>query len=133
MSTKHAYTSLVIDNCFLRDIYCGEAWKEFQCPNGRNFLAAPYSLATMINVDWFQPFTHVKYSVGVIYLVILTLPREERYKLENIIVVGIIPGPKEPKKNVNSFLVPLMEDLHKFWNGVSMKSIYWGSSIINCC
>ena len=47
----------VIDNCFLRDIYCGEVWKEFQCPNGRNFLAAPYSLATMINVDWFQPFT----------------------------------------------------------------------------
>ena len=54
----------------------------------------------------------MKYSVGVIYLVILNLPREERYKLENIIVVGIIPGPKEPKKNVNSFLVPLMEDLH---------------------
>ena len=55
---------------------------------------------------------HVKYSVGVIYLVILNLPREERCKLENIIVVGIIPGPKEPEKNVNSFLVPLMEDLH---------------------
>ena len=54
----------------------------------------------------------MKYSVGVIYLVILNLPREERYKLENIIVVGIIPGPNETKKNVNSFLVPLMEDLH---------------------
>ena len=73
-------------------------------------------------MDWFQPFTHVKYSVGVIYLVILNLPREERYKLENIIVVGIIPGPKEPKKNINPFLVPLMEDLHTFWNGVSMKA-----------
>ena len=69
-----------------------------------------------------QPFTHVKYSVGVVCLVILNLPREERYKLENIIVVGIIPGPKEPKKNINPFLVPLMEDLHKFWNGVSMKA-----------
>jgi len=130
--TEHWRNLPVIDNCFLRDIYCGEVWKEFQCPNGRNFLAAPYSLATMINVDWFQPFTHVKYSVGVIYLVILNLPREERYKLENIIVVGIIPGPKEPKKNVNSFLVPLMEDLHKFWNGVSMKASIGGvvSSIV---
>ena len=68
----------------------------------------------MINVDWFQPFTHVKYSVGVVCLVILNLPREERYKLENIIVVGIIPGPKEPKNIINPFLIPLMEDLHKF-------------------
>ena len=66
----------VIDKCFLRGIYCGEVWKEFQCANGKKFLAAPYSLATMINVDWFQPFTHVKYSVGVIYLVILNLPHE---------------------------------------------------------
>jgi len=86
----------------------------------------------MINVDWFQPFTNVKYSVGVINLVILNLTCEERYKLENIIVVGIIPGPKEPKNNVNSFLVPLMEDLRKFWKGVSMKASIGGvvSSIV---
>lgn len=85
------------------DVYDGRMWSNFQCPNGRNFLAAPYSLATMLNLDWFQPFTHVKYSVGALYMVILNLPREERYKLENIILVAVIPGPKEPKKTVNSF------------------------------
>ena len=25
------------------------------------------------------------------------MPREERYKIENVILAGIIPGPKEPK------------------------------------
>lgn len=85
------------------DVYDGRMWSNFQCPNGRNFLAAPYSLATMLNLDWFQPFTHVKYSVGALYMVILNLPREERYKLENIILVAVIPSPKEPKKTVNSF------------------------------
>ena len=37
------------------------------------------------------------YSTGVIYLTSLNLPRNERYKPENIILIGIIPGPKEPK------------------------------------
>lgn len=64
------------------DVYDGRMWSNFQCPNRQNFLAAPYSLATMLNLDWFQPFTHVKYSVGALYMVILNLPREERYKLE---------------------------------------------------
>lgn len=90
------------------DIYDGQIWNEFQHQDGRNFLAAPNSLATALNLDWFQPFTHVRYSVGALYLVILNLPREERYKIENIILVAIIPGPKEPKKTVNSFLAPLI-------------------------
>ena len=56
-----------------------------------------YSLAVTLNLDWFQPFSHVNYSVGVgiIYMVILNLPREKRYKVENIILVSVIPGPKK--------------------------------------
>lgn len=102
------------------DVYDGQMWSDFQCPNGRNFLAAPYSMATMLNSDWFQPFTHVKYSVGALYniMVILNLPREERYKLENIILIAVIPGPKEPKKNVNSYLAPLVQELLDLWDGM---------------
>jgi len=37
-------------------------------------------------------------------MVVMNLPREERFKTENLIVVGIIPGPKEPKLHINSFL-----------------------------
>lgn len=51
-------------------------------------------------------------------MVILNLPREERYKLENVILFAIIPGPREPKVTVNSFLAPIVEELQELWKGV---------------
>ena len=45
-----------------------------------DFLVAPYSYLLTLNVDWFQPYKHIQYSVGSIYLTIQNLPREERYK-----------------------------------------------------
>ena len=76
-----------------------------------------------MNVDWFEPFERGVYSTGVIYLTILNLPRNERYKPENIIVIGIIPGPKEPKKTINSYLMPLVYELQEAWeHGINVKS-----------
>ena len=72
----------------------------------------------MLNVDCFQPYKHTNHSCEVIYLVLMNLPREERFKPENVIIVGIIPGPKEPKGNINSFLKPLVDELIDFWDGV---------------
>lgn len=69
----------------------------------------------MLNVDWFRPHKHSPGSVGVLYLVLLNLPRHERYKLENIIVVGILPGPSEPKLTANTFLEPPVRELQTFW------------------
>ena len=36
-------------------------------------------------------------------------------------MVGIIPGSKEPKGSVNSFLRPLVEELKEFWDGVILN------------
>ena len=41
-------------------------------------------------------------------------------KLENVILLGLIPGPSEPKKVINSYLAPFVNDMLKFWNGVSL-------------
>ena len=79
------------------DIYDGLVWNRFQNVSGRPFLELPNSLGLILNVDWFNPYKHIQYSVGMIYLVIGNLPRSERYKLENVILVGVIPGPNEPK------------------------------------
>lgn len=65
-----------------------------------------------MNIDWFQPFKDISYSVGVIYDVILNLPRNIRYKDCNVIIVGVIPGPKEPKHDVNSYFGPLVTELY---------------------
>ena len=101
-----------------KDIYHGQIWKEFLKVNEVDFLSLPLSYGLMLNIDWFQPFDHFIYSVGVIYLVVLNLPREVRYKRENVIIVGVIPGPKEPPLVINSYLSPLVTEL---WNGVELE------------
>ena len=63
------------------------------------------------------------------------MPREERYKIENVILAGIIPGPKEPK-NMNSLLDPIVSDLNKLFNGVMMKnptSLSTVRAVLSCC
>ena len=71
-------------------------------------------------MDWFQAFKHAQYSVGALYLTVLNLPRAPRLKEETIILAGIIPGPKEPALNINSFLQPLIADLQKLSDGIKM-------------
>ena len=38
-----------------------------------------------------------------------------RFKAENIILVGIMPGPHEPSYTINSYLTPLVLELQKAW------------------
>ena len=84
-------------------------------------LVAPFCYGLLLNIDWFQPFDHFIYSVGVIYLVVLNLPRNVRYKRENVILIGIIPGPSEPPLTINSYLIPLVLGLLELWHGVQME------------
>ena len=73
-----------------------------------------------MNLDFFQPYKHVQYSMGAVYLTVLNLPRTLRYKQENIILVGLIRAANEPHHDLNSFLKPLVEDLLKFWDGIEL-------------
>ena len=105
----------------LGDVYEGRIWKELQNVDGEPFLSSPNNFGLMLNVDWFQPTKHGIHSLGVIYLVVMNLPREQRFKAENAII-GIIPGPKEPKLHINTFLQPLITDLIDLWDGVLLDS-----------
>ena len=71
----------------------------------------------MLNIDWFNPYEETQYSVGAIYLVIQNLLRTERFKMHNIILVGLIPGPKEPR-SINTYLDIVVEDLRHLYKGV---------------
>ena len=120
----------------LSDVYDGKIWKDFMSVDGEPFLAQPYSLAMALNVGWFQPY---KWSVGVIYLTVLNLPCHIRYKREHVLLLGIIPGPKEPKQNINSYLRLLVCELLELWKGVTMQ-VYskgerkiQGAVICVCC
>ena len=82
---------------------------------------ARLKLALQLNVDWFQPFKHTVSSVGAIYVSILNLPRHLRYKVENTILVGVIPGPHEPSLHTNSFLAPFVSELLQLWDGITLS------------
>lgn len=104
-------------NTDLSDIYSGKVWKDFQVYEGKHYLADPYNLAFMLNVDWFRPFEHLSHSVGVIYLTILNIPRSLRNKFPYVLIVGVIPGPHEPSGIINTFLGPLVSELLELWQG----------------
>ena len=91
-------------------------------------LSNRYTLGLLINVDWFQPYKHIEYSVGAIYITILNFPHLQ----ENSIVVGIIPGPREPKLHMNSYLEPLVSDLLKLWKGVQMATQQLIRAVLLC-
>ena len=104
------------------DVYDGAIWQERY--QGNHSIAAPPNLSLMMNIDWFNPYEETQYSVGAIYLVVQNLPRYERFKLKNIILIGLIPGPKEPPKTINTYLVPLVNDLVKLYHGVEIPNAH---------
>ena len=107
----------VISEDVLADVYDGKVWKKFMKFKDKSFLSEPYNLGLMLNCDWFQPFDHSTYSVGVLYLVILNLPRTIRFKPENVLIAGVIPGPKEPSLGeMNSYLRLLVKELNWLWS-----------------
>ena len=100
--------------------------------DGVAFLSLPHNFAFTINLDWFQPFKHSTYSIGAIYLTIMNLPRNIRNKPENVILVGLLPGPSEPS-NINRYLEPFVNELNELWQGKELK-IYnvSGTRLVRC-
>lgn len=75
----------------------------------------------------------VTYSVGAIYFTVLNLPGTERYKMKNVFLVAILPGPDEPKHDMNEFLQPLVEDLLSLWErGIQVKDPDGSSVTVKC-
>ena len=118
-------------SCF-SDVYSGRLWNDFLQFDGQPFLSSRNNIALMLNIDWFQPFKHRVYSIGVIYLAIMNLPREIRFKRENILLVGLIPGPSEPSLTINTYLTPLVADLLTLWDGVTVSTCDSGQQVIRC-
>ena len=111
-----------VEEGVLSDIYDGEVWNSFKWSDGTEFFSLERRYGLMLNVDWFQPFKRRSdYSVGVMYFVIMNLPRSERFKFENVILGGIIPAlDSEPK--LETFLKPCVDELNGLWRGIPMST-----------
>ena len=106
------------------DIFSGDVLQLFLGHDDRVFLPSRNSEGRYVfglSVDAFNPFLNKqagkKASVTAIYMVLLNLPPSSRYKVENMYLAGVIPGPKEPSlTQINHLLRPLVDELLEFWN-----------------
>ncbi|PPQ81707.1 hypothetical protein CVT24_003288, partial [Panaeolus cyanescens] len=108
----------------VRDICESPEIQNFLGPDKKPFIRQPGQegrILFSLNMDGFNPFLNKeagkKSSIGAIYLVCLFLPPDIRYNIENMFLVGVIPGPKGPsKEQINHILKPLVDDLCILWD-----------------
>ncbi|PKK58522.1 hypothetical protein RhiirC2_775896, partial [Rhizophagus irregularis] len=88
------WTNRGVNQGLMFDIYDGDIWKTFpsqhDIPDPSPFFtpeSADSHLGIMLNLDWFQLFDSRTYSCGVIYGVICNLPRDIRFKKENMLTL----------------------------------------------
>jgi len=81
------------------------------------FFSDRRDIALGLSSDGFAPFKKRKHSAWPLILFNYNLPPTIRFWLENIICIGVIPGPKAVK-DIDSFLVPLIGDLEQLEMGV---------------
>ena len=72
-------------------------------------------------VDWLNPYgtkiAGIKNSVGMMSLICYNLPPDIRYRVENMHLCGVIPGPQETsKEQINHYLRPLVDDFLRLWD-----------------
>jgi hypothetical protein len=73
-------------------------------------LAAPGTIALQLFLDWYQKHKQGGHSVGLIWACVLNLPREERYELHNMILVGLVPGPKHTSREQLQGVLQVVRD-----------------------
>lgn len=110
----NSWRNRVVREGYMADVYDGSVWRS----EVGGYLTSPYNLYGMINIDWFQPYKHTQHSIGAIYMVLLNLPRSQRFKEENIMLLGIMPGPSEPHLSINTYLRYIVDDLENLERGI---------------
>lgn len=130
MDLAESWRNRDVPSDMLFDIYDGNVWNDFTkldkvSPNEHLVLLT-------LNIDWFEPFHNANYSCGAIYLTINNLPRSERFKKENVILVGVMPGPSASHTTeLNNYLSPLVDELIMLYDqGIQVSNPVTGSPIL---
>ena len=77
----------------------------------------PRDIALGLSTDGYGIFTHGQATAWPLILFNYNLPPEVRFHSDNLLALGVIPGPKKPA-DMDSFLIPLAEELFQLAAGV---------------
>lgn len=89
----------------------------------------PRDVALGLSTDGYGIFTHGQATAWPLVLFNYNLPPEVRFHSDNILALGVIPGPKKPA-DMDSFLIPLAEELFQLAAGVRAYDTLSGSTFI---
>ncbi|XP_010468113.1 PREDICTED: uncharacterized protein LOC104748126 [Camelina sativa] len=104
----------------------GEAWKHFNKVYP-DFASEPRNIYLGLCTDGFNPFgmSGHNYSLWPVILTPYNLPPEMCMKQEFMFLSVLVPGPNHPKRSLDIFLQPLIEELKDLWyNGVQAYDRY---------
>lgn len=99
---------------------CYDDWwsgTHFQDLRRQGLFASNRDVALQISYDGFQVNVRGQHHAIPIIAINLNLPPTIRYRRENILVVGLIPGPKSPIM-IDTFLQPLVDEMKVLQNGI---------------
>lgn len=84
---------------------------------GAKYFEGERDIALGISTDGFAPFRRRRHSAWPILIFNYSLPPSIRFHQENILPIGVIPGPKAVR-DINSFLEPLVDELVQLAAGI---------------
>ncbi|XP_074300368.1 uncharacterized protein LOC141631622 [Silene latifolia] len=95
----------------------GEAWKHFDHQHPQ-FSSEPRNVRHRLCTEGFQPFGQfgTKYSCWPVMVTPYNLPPWLCMKRQFIFLSLMIPGPKNPKQNLDIYLQPLLKELKELWS-----------------
>jgi hypothetical protein len=110
----------------IKDIYDGKLYRALlgkcvQPVQGpaqlHRYFEAATDVALGLSTDGYAPFRRRAKTAWPLLIFNYNLPPEIRFQLDNMICVGVIPGPKKPQ-DFDSFLWPLVDELLRLELGV---------------
>ena len=97
------------------DIYDGSLYKSLSVEG--QILSDSHAISFTWYSDGVQIFKSSKFSIWPFYLTINELPYNERFEMENLLLIGLWFGVEKPQTNL--FLSPLQETFEDLYKGVN--------------
>ena len=92
----------------------------------KTYFSDPHDVALGLSTDGFVVFKNRKQTAWPLIIFLYNLPPDQQFLIQNILSLGVIPGPNKPK-DFNSFLWPFTQEMlrlacgEKAFDGCTLK------------